>query len=87
MTCHQNPGPAYYCQDSCGIVGVGRAVYNFCSPSPAQSFSGPSPAGIMTTFYSQIRDSLNPEGQVPVFISPRNKVAGGGTGFPFLRLL
>jgi hypothetical protein len=26
-------------------------VYNCCWPSPAQSFSGPSPAGLMTTFY------------------------------------
>jgi hypothetical protein len=39
---------------------------------------------------SQIRDSPNLEGQVPAFISPRNRVGPvipPGTGFPFLRLL
>jgi hypothetical protein len=47
----------------------GPVVYNCCWPSPVQSFSGPSPV-----FCSQIRDSPNLEGQVPVFISPRNRV-------------
>jgi hypothetical protein len=46
---------------------------NFFFTSPAHSFSGPSPAGLMTLL-SQIRDSPNPEGEVPVFISPRNRV-------------
>jgi hypothetical protein len=49
----------YYCQDSCGFVDVGlwlwredgSAVYNCCWPSPAQSFSGPSPLGLVTIFY------------------------------------
>jgi hypothetical protein len=50
-------------------------VYNCCWPSPAQSFSGPSPAELMTTFYSQIRDSPNLQGQVPLFISPTMRVA------------
>jgi hypothetical protein len=39
---------------------------------------------------SQIRDSPNLEGKVPVFISHRNRVAqlySPGTGFPFRRLL
>jgi hypothetical protein len=57
--------------DSCEFVDVGRTlwrwdgtvVYNRCWPSPVQSFSGPT------------RDSPNLEGQVPVFISPRNRVA------------
>jgi hypothetical protein len=40
-----------------------------------QSFSGPCPAGLMDILLSLIRDSLNMEGQVPVFISPRNSVA------------
>jgi hypothetical protein len=35
----------------------------------------------------QIRDSPNLEDRVPVFISPRNRVAHPGTGFPFRRLL
>jgi hypothetical protein len=72
--------------DSCGFVDVGRslwrengsAVYNCCWSEPAQSFLGflrPSPAGLVTIFYSQIRYSPNLEGQVPVFISPRNRVA------------
>jgi hypothetical protein len=39
------------------------------------STSGPSPAELMTTFYCPIWNSLNLEGQVHVFISPRNKVA------------
>jgi hypothetical protein len=45
--------------DSCGFVDVGRpfwredgsVVYNCCWSSPAQSFSGPSPAGLLTVFY------------------------------------
>jgi hypothetical protein len=45
--------------DSCGFVDVGRplwredgsVVYNCCWSSPAQSSSGPSPAGFMITFY------------------------------------
>jgi hypothetical protein len=45
--------------DSCGFVGVGRslwrengsAVYNCCWASPAQSFLGPSPAGLVAIFY------------------------------------
>jgi hypothetical protein len=42
----------------------------------AQSRSGLSPAGLKTIFYCpNFWDSPNLEGQVPVFISPRNKVA------------
>jgi hypothetical protein len=45
--------------DSCGFVDVGRplwredgsVVYNCRWPSSAQSFSGPSPAGLITIFY------------------------------------
>jgi hypothetical protein len=48
--------------DSWGIVDVGRSVwwddgsvvYNCCWSSPKQSFSGPSPAGLMTIFYCLI---------------------------------
>jgi hypothetical protein len=29
----------------------GSVIYNYCWSSPAQSFSGTSPAGLMTTFY------------------------------------
>jgi hypothetical protein len=52
----------------------GSVVYNCCWFSIAQSFSGPSPAGLMTIFYCLSRDSPNLERQVPIFISPRNRV-------------
>jgi hypothetical protein len=46
--------------DSCGFVDLGRPlwwedgsfVYNCCWPSPAQSFSGPSPVELVAIFYS-----------------------------------
>jgi hypothetical protein len=54
----------------------GSVVYNCCWSSPAQSFFGPSPNGLMTKILlSQIRESPNLEGQVPVHKSPGNKVA------------
>jgi hypothetical protein len=45
--------------DSCRFVDVGRSLwrengsadYNCCWSSPAQSFLGPSPAGLVTIFY------------------------------------
>jgi hypothetical protein len=45
--------------DSCGFVDLGHpvwqedgsVVYNSCWPSPAQSFSGPSPIGLVAIFY------------------------------------
>jgi hypothetical protein len=42
---------------------------------PEQSLLSPSPAELTAIFYSLIWDSPNLEGQVPVFISPRNRVA------------
>jgi hypothetical protein len=49
-------------------------VYICCWSSPAQSFSGPSSAGTHDhILLSQIRDFPNMEGQVPVFISSRNR--------------
>jgi hypothetical protein len=54
------------------------------------SLSGPSPSELMTTSHCLIWDSPNLEGQVPVFISSRNRMAQSyspGTGFPFCRLL
>jgi hypothetical protein len=43
--------------------------------SPAQSFLGPSAAGLVTIFYClRFETPPNLEGQVPVFISPRNRV-------------
>jgi hypothetical protein len=45
--------------DSCGFVDVGRSlwreegsvIYNFCWPSPEQSFSGSCLVGLVTIFY------------------------------------
>jgi hypothetical protein len=68
-TCGYNP----YITPS---LTIGWAVvYNCCWSSPAHSFSGPSPAGLMTTFYCLRFQIRNPEGQVPVFNTP-------GTGWP-----
>jgi hypothetical protein len=49
----------WFLSDNCWFVDVGRPlwredeslVYNSCCPSPAQSFLGQSPAGLMTTSY------------------------------------
>jgi hypothetical protein len=64
-------------QAPCGAPSQmrGWVCHNCCWPSPAQSFSRTSSAWLMTIFYSQIWDSPNLEGQVPVFISPKNRVA------------
>jgi hypothetical protein len=42
---------------------------------PEQSHLGRSPADLRAIFYCLISDSPNLEGQVPLFISPRNRVA------------
>jgi hypothetical protein len=46
-----------------GVVSVELSAFSLC------------PVELMTTSYCLIRDSPNLEGQVPVFISPRNRVA------------
>jgi hypothetical protein len=51
----------------------GSVVYNYYWPSPAQSFSGPSPSGLMTIIYCLGFET--PLDHVLVFISPRNRVA------------
>jgi hypothetical protein len=70
--------------DSCRFVDVGRplwrevvsVVFSFCRASPAQPFSDLSPPGFMCIFYClYFWDSPNLEGQVPVLISPRYRVA------------
>jgi hypothetical protein len=54
----------------------GSVIYYCCLASPTQSLSGLSPTGLKTIFYcSDYWDSPNLESQVPVFISPRNRVA------------
>jgi hypothetical protein len=50
-------------------------LLNCFGDSPEQSLLGRSPAELTTIFYCLIWDSPTLEGQVPVFISPRNRVA------------
>jgi hypothetical protein len=50
-------------------------LYNCFWAFPEQSLLGRSPAKFTALFYCLIWDTLNLEGQVPVFISPRNRVA------------
>jgi hypothetical protein len=69
---------------------VCNLLYNCFWFLPEQSLLSRSPAKLTTIFYYLIWDSPNLEGQVPVFISPRNRVAQlyhPGTGLPFCRLL
>jgi hypothetical protein len=80
--------------NSCGFLEVGLLLwwedgsviysYNCFWAFPEQSLSGPSSAELATIFYCLIWDSSNLEGQVPLPIFPRNKVAQlyvRGTGF------
>jgi hypothetical protein len=53
----------------------GSVVYNCCWSSPAVSLWCESRGTRDHILLSEIRDSPNLEGQVPVFISPRNRVA------------
>jgi hypothetical protein len=56
--------------DICGFVDMGRplwredgsVVYNCCWSSPAHSFSGPSPAGLMSIFYCFRFETAQPGG-------------------------
>jgi hypothetical protein len=78
----------------CGALSLWRenwsAVYNYCWSSPEHSFSGASPAGLITIFYSLRFET--PPIRSP---GPRNfipKEQGGpvilpGTGLPFRRFL
>jgi hypothetical protein len=50
-------------------------LYNCFWALPEQSLLGWSPTELTAVFYCLIWDSHNLEGQVPVFISPRNRVA------------
>jgi hypothetical protein len=80
-----SPWPNFcFLSDSCKFLDVGRPLwqedgsviysYNCFWSLPEQSLSGPSPTELTTIFYCLIWDSPNLEGQVPVFISPRNRV-------------
>jgi hypothetical protein len=93
-------GLQIFLSGSCGILDVGHplwredgsVIYSYSCfwALLEQSFSGPSPAELTAIFYCLIWDSTNLEGQVPVFISPRNRLPHlypSGTGFPFRCLL
>jgi hypothetical protein len=68
----------------------GSVVYNFCWSSPAQSFSDPSPVGLMTILYC-LRFETPPfwRARSPHLYPPGTGSASypPGTGFPFRRLL
>jgi hypothetical protein len=54
----------------------GSVVYNCCWLSPALSFSDPSTVGLITIFCClRFETPPNLQGQVPIFINPRNRVA------------
>jgi hypothetical protein len=54
---------------------VCNLLYNCFWALPEQSLLGRSPAELTAIFYCLIWDSANLEGQVPIFISPRNREA------------
>jgi hypothetical protein len=73
-----------YFLDSFRFVDVGRPLwredgsllFRFCRASPAQPFSDLSPTGLVSIlYYLYFWDSPNLEGQVPIFIFSRNRVA------------
>jgi hypothetical protein len=65
----------YFVAPSLTIGRVCNLLYNCFWALPEQSLLGRSPAELTPIFYCLIWDSPNLEGQVPVFISPRNRVA------------
>jgi hypothetical protein len=80
--------------DSCGFVDVerslarvkGSAVYNCCWSSPAQSFLGPSPAGLVTIFYC-LRFETPPNWRARFPQEQGGPVIPPGTGFSIRFLL
>jgi hypothetical protein len=62
-------------------------VYKCCWPSPAQSISGPSSAGLITIFYCLRFETRRPEGPGPRIYIPQEQgdpVIPPGTRFPFI---
>jgi hypothetical protein len=77
---HQGPWPIFLSPwiqlRVCYFREGGSVIYCCCWASPVQSLSGLSPAGLKTIPYcSNFLDSSNLEGQVPVYISPRYRMA------------
>jgi hypothetical protein len=68
----------------------GSVVCNCCWPLPTQSFSGPSPVGLMARFYCLRFETPQPGGPGPRIYIPQEQggsVIPPSTGFPFHRLL
>jgi hypothetical protein len=82
-----------YFLGSCGCVVVGRphwreigsVVFSHCWASPAESFSGLSPAGVMTKFHFHNIGLPNLESQVPYLYSQEQNrpVITPGIGFEY----
>jgi hypothetical protein len=68
----------------------GFVVYNCCWSSPAQSFSGPNPARLVTIFYCLRFETLPTWRARSLYLYPPGTgwpCYTQGTGFPFRRLL
>jgi hypothetical protein len=58
--------------NTCGYCPYGSVIYNCCWSSPVQSFSGPSPTGLMTTIYClRFETPLTWRARSPHLYSPR----------------
>jgi hypothetical protein len=74
-----------FLSDSCGFLDVQHplwredrsviCLYNCFWALPEQSLSGSSPAELTTIFCCLIWDSLNVEVQLPIFMTPEDRVA------------
>jgi hypothetical protein len=84
--------------DRCNFVDVGRhlwredgsALCNCSWSSPAQSFSGPSPTGLVTIFYClRLETPLTWEARSPYLYPPKTRWPSytPGTAFPFRQTL
>jgi hypothetical protein len=65
----------YFISPSLKRGWVCNLLYNYFWALQEQSLLSRSPSELKAIFYCLIWDSPNLEGQVPVFISPRNRVA------------
>jgi hypothetical protein len=74
MSCRQLQ-VSYFVAPSLTTGRVCNLLYNCFWALPEQSLLGRSPAELTTIFNCLIWDSPNLEGQVPVFVSPWNRVA------------
>jgi hypothetical protein len=73
--CFRQLWVCYFLAPSLTRGRVCNLLYNCFWALPERSLLGLSPAELTALFYCLIWDSSNLEGQVPVFISPRNRVA------------